>query len=190
MGKKRRRIGFLMVQRSLLGMGLSWGAIATQSPILAQTPDSTDIPPITCPASDALPRISATGMPLIAERGLTVPSLWLVEELLAEEERFRAEQSERGTLLYYKLLENWFVEQDRRWVDLVVNRQLWSLLDYLERYDFINRVGTVAKDFNYNTRVCNDRGVVVGIYRCDTNPSTLPCRIELDASGPGGLRGN
>lgn len=97
----------------------------------------------------------------ISETGLTIPSLWWIWEQYAARERF-------GN----KLMENWIahppdqVTQPGR-IDLVVNRQLWSSLDYLERYSFIHKFGSVGKDYGYNTRVFDNRANFLGAYTCD-----------------------
>ena len=111
----------------------------------------------------------------IAESGLTIPSLWWVKEQFAG-----------------KLLDNWLaypnIDQAGGRVDLVVNRQVWGLLDYLQRYEFVNHFGTAAKDQQYNTRVFNRQGGLLAAYTCDFNIEPLPCQIWLDSSGFQGTR--
>ncbi len=110
----------------------------------------------------------------IAESGLTIPSLWWVKEQFAG-----------------KLLDNWLAYPDKNQpggrVDLVVNR-LWSLLDYLQRYEFVNHFGTEAKQQQYNTRVFNRQGRLLAAYTCDFNVEPLRCQIWLDSSGFQGTR--
>lgn len=113
----------------------------------------------------------------IAERGLTIPSLWWEKEQFANS----------------KLLDNWLAypneqNQDDREkiggrVDLVVNRQIWSLLDYLQRYEFVNHFGSSAKEYHYNTRVFNRQGGLLAAYTCDFDVEPSVCRIWLDSSG-------
>jgi hypothetical protein len=111
----------------------------------------------------------------IAESGLTIPSLWWVKEQFAG-----------------KLLDNWLAYPNRNQpggrVDLVVNRQVWSLLDYLQRYEFVNHFGTAAKQQQYNTRVFNRQGGLLAAYICDFNVEPLACQVWLDASGFQGTR--
>jgi hypothetical protein len=111
----------------------------------------------------------------IAESGLTIPSLWWVKEQFAG-----------------KLLDNWLAYPNRNQpggrVDLVVNRQVWSLLDYLQRYEFVNHFGTAAKDQQYNTRVFNRQGGLLAAYTCDFNVAPSVCEIWLDSSGFQGTR--
>jgi len=116
--------------------------------------------------------------PPLSQKELSIPSLWLTK-------------SQFGG----KLLDQWFVESDNNWVVLIVNRQIWSLLDYLDRYQFINHFGTVARNYGYNIRVCNSQGEVLAVYSCkfsatENNPSIpLSCKLELDSLFNGGFRG-
>jgi hypothetical protein len=65
---------------------------------------------------------------------LAQPSLWLNRDVFAFRARFSS-----------KLFENWLVcpslNSDRGRIDLVVNGQLWSLLDYFERYELLQQFG-------------------------------------------------
>ncbi len=96
----------------------------------------------------------------IALTRLTLPSLWWTQAQVAANPQF-------GN----KLLENWiaypgYVKDPGR-VDLVVNRQLWSLLDYLQRYEFINRFSAIARHYGYNIRVFDNQARFAGAYTCD-----------------------
>ena len=140
----------------------------------------------------------------ICQKGLTVPSLWW--------QRDREKRQFGG-----RLFENWFAypvrENRESRVDLVVNLQLWSLLNYLERYEVVNSFGNVAKQYGYNTRVFSPRGNFLAAYTCDfntapettsqttENPSEVDptelrsrsnlatCSILLDSGGKGSVRG-
>lgn len=129
----------------------------------------------------------------ISQTGLTPPSLWW------------AKQQFGG-----KLLSNWLAKPGTddlpSRVDLLVNQQIWTSYNYLDRYAFLNQMGRVAQDFGYSTRVFNAQGELLGAYICDfdwTEPrssrypqgiassATLSsaCRIFLDPSGVGAVRG-
>ena len=103
----------------------------------------------------------------------TVPSLWWAEEQFGG-----------------KLLENWLAYPDRQRVDLVVNRQLWSLLNYIERYSFVNSFGTVARDYGYNTRVfiANQPQKPLATYTCNFSTSPAVCNLDIVSSGQDSLR--
>lgn len=94
---------------------------------------------------------------------LTNPSLWWAEE------QFNAFDG--------KLIQNWIAYQDKKRVDLVVNRQLWSLLDYVGRYSFLSKFGGAARAYQYNVRVFNERKEHLGTYTC--NYSTTPAACQL-----------
>jgi hypothetical protein len=97
----------------------------------------------------------------------TVPSLWWAKE-----------NSES------KLLDNWIAypatTKESARVDLIVNQQIWSLLDYLERYQFINRLGTNARNYSYNVRVFNYQEEFLGAYTCNFETIPTKCRINMN----------
>ncbi len=104
--------------------------------------------------------ISAT---TISATGLTLPSLWWIRDQYAAQE----ESGER-------LIDNWIAYPSRSdrpgRVDFVVNRQFWSLFDYLQRYSFIHEFGTAASGYGYNIRVFDSRGNFLAAYTCDFTP--------------------
>lgn len=131
-------------------------------------------PPETTPLDlsllgNAAPGTGAIG-PAIDQAELTIPSLWWAGEQFGG-----------------KLLETWLAYPGRDRiagrVDLVVNRQNWSLSNYLERYQFVNKLGTVARGYGYNTRVFNPQGELLAAYTCNFNSSQLPCQITLESLG-------
>ncbi len=99
--------------------------------------------------------------------GLTNPSLWWAKDIFVK-----------------KLLDNWIAypatENEARRVDLIVNQQIWSLLDYLERYNFINHLGNTARRDGYNVRVFNYQKELLGTYTCSFNSSPANCNIQLN----------
>lgn len=99
--------------------------------------------------------------------GLTTPSLWWAKE-----------NSEN------KLLDNWIAypasNNEAARVDLIVNQQIWSLLDYLERYDFVNRLGNTVRRDAYNVRVFNYQKDLLGTYTCNFTSSPVNCNIQLN----------
>ncbi|TAE58738.1 MAG: hypothetical protein EAZ76_06900 [Nostocales cyanobacterium] len=110
----------------------------------------------------------------IAPQGLTIPSLWWAKQI-----------SEN------KLLDNWIaypaVKNESPRVDLIVNQQIWSLLDYLERYKFVNGVGTIARGFGYNIRVFNYQEELLATYTCNLNITPNLCNIDMNLQNRLGL---
>ncbi|MCT7972363.1 hypothetical protein [Laspinema olomoucense] len=102
----------------------------------------------------------------ISQSGVTVPSLWWVNEQFG-----------------YRLVENWLAYPrnggDTGTVDVIVNRQSWGLLDYLQRYEFLNHFGQVGRDYGYNIRVFTRQQKLLGSYTCTSEP--IACNLWLDS---------
>lgn len=103
---------------------------------------------------------------------ITIPSLWWVQEQIADDQRFD-ERFGRNLIL------NWLAypidggKAGR--VDLIVDRQIWGSLDYLQRYSFVNRFSAVARSYGYNTRVFDSQARIVAAFTC--NFSNLDLRL-------------
>lgn len=111
----------------------------------------------------------------ISQSDLTVPSLWWAKEQFGGQ-----------------LLDNWIAYPadgtTAGRIDLIVNRRLWSSLDYLQRYEFVNRFGTVGRDYGYNIRVFNYQQELLATYTCDFT-ATPQCQINyLNTIGRPGVR--
>ncbi|MBA3922830.1 MAG: hypothetical protein H0X31_14480 [Nostocaceae cyanobacterium] len=110
----------------------------------------------------------------VSQDNLTAPSLWWAKQ-----------ESEN------KLLDNWLAYQnsgnEHARVDLVVNQQVWTLLDYVERYDFVNRIGTVARQSGYNVRVFDYDRNRLASYTCDFQQQAS-CSIQMDNKNRGVMR--
>ncbi len=106
----------------------------------------------------------------ISQERLSIPSLWWAEE---QHDRYGG-----------RLIVNWIAYQNENRVDLVVNRQLWALADYIERYSLVSKIGTTAKDFGYNMQVFNQQGQCLAVHVCNFNIAPTPCKIDLS---PGSL---
>lgn len=97
---------------------------------------------------------------------LTLPSLWWADEQLGD-----------------KLLENWLAYPEKKRIDLVVNRQIWGLMDYYQRYAFIHRMGTVVRgarnpgENGYNLRIFNrqEPELCLASYTC----SAQNCQLKV-----------
>ncbi len=208
---------------SILAIGAVWAGTAgsvtatdaTATKVTATKVTATEISPTHSPhknlRAENLP-IPDQPEPAITSKtfsatGLTLPSLWWVTQQFAQKEPFGG-----------KLLQEWraYPGQTNQpgEIDFIVNRQLWSLLDYLERYSFIDEFGTTAREYGYNIRVIDsdDRTKPpIASYTCKFSPQALqtvdptpekaivvvpplgphigPCTIILDARGKAGLGG-
>jgi hypothetical protein len=123
------------------------------------------------------PRGAVSTANTINPEGLTTPSLWLAKET-----------SEN------KLLDNWIAypasEKEPPRVDLIVNQQIWGLLDYLERYQFVNSLGSAARNFGYNIRVFNYQQEALATYTCNFVTSPTFCSIQMNSQSRIGLQKN
>ena len=144
-------------------------------PSLAQTP------PIPLPSNAPLeldlltkPKDYVITANTINPERLTVPSLWWAQANFEK-----------------KLLDNWIAyppsEKEPARVDLIVNQQIWSLLDSIERYDFVNRLGSAARNFGYNARVFNYQKEPLATYTCNFSTSPALCSIQTTVKNKIGL---
>jgi len=101
----------------------------------------------------------------ISQKGITTPSLWWAKEQFNE--------------VSGKLINNWIAYQNQKRVDLVVNRQAWSLLDYLGRYRFVHKFGTVTRDNQYDLRIFNQQAERLATYTCNYNQTFPDCEIRI-----------
>jgi hypothetical protein len=181
-------------------LALTWGTIAYSSSMIAapiaQAKGAIDL---------AVFRqgICANGVAGVSNReisleGPTIPSLWWTRDvLISKTPQFNP-----------KLIEAWLVcdagQQigDARVcslsasrpgrVEMLVNTQLWSVMDYLSRYEMINRFGTATSECGFNLYIYNAEAKLLADYTCDFNQSnatkSAPCQLRVDVSGKGGLR--
>ena len=180
--------------RSLLPLlSISLSAFLLPQPLLAQTPSVPQ--PSTAPLELSLleraslnngaitattvncEQMAAISANTICQQQLTIPSLWWANAQFGD-----------------KLLENWLTYPadgtSAARIDLVVNRQNWSLTDYLERYAFVNHFGTVARDYGYNVRVFNYQRELLATYTCNFATNPRLCSIQVEATGKAQVRGS
>lgn len=102
----------------------------------------------------------------VALAGISIPSLWWAREQF---DPFGG-----------KLISNWLTKPQSKQIDLVVNWQFWTLLDYLGRYRFINQFGTVARKHGYDLRIFNQQKQCLALYEYNqvTNPPKWEIKIE------------
>jgi hypothetical protein len=148
----------------------------TQSPILPLQAETVPLPSASPLELELLtqPNGVVKTSNTIDQEHLTVPSLWLAKE-----------SSEN------KLLDNWIAypsaAKEPARVDLIVNQQIWALLDYVERYSFVNRLGNTAKNFGYNVRVFNYQQEFLAAYTCNLSTTQTRCTIKMKNQGKVGL---
>ncbi len=106
--------------------------------------------------------------------GVVLPSLWWAREQFDPFEG--------------RLIDNWLENHQLKQIDLVVNWQLWTLLDYLGRYRLINQLGTVAREYDYNLRIINQQKKCLATYHYTTESNIPKWEINLDSLGQDSLQ--
>lgn len=81
------------------------------------------------------------------------------------------------------LLDFWFTCPGERRVYLIVNRQIWNSLNYVERYSFVNNFGTYSRSDRYNVEVLNPQLENLAAYRCDYTVNPLSCNLWVESFG-------
>ncbi len=148
-----------------------------KTPIVVPPPASTPLE-LSLLAPNAAAKNGVVTASNISQRQLTIPSLWWAKEQFGS-----------------KLLDNWLAYPAKGStaprIDLVVNRQIWSLLDYVDRYEFVNNFGNVARDYGYNIRVFNYQQELLATYTCNFNVQPRLCNMaDLNALGKASVRGS
>ena len=217
--RPRRSVGFIILLGIFLAWGGRWGGLgpalsagATEPPILKPSSiksgdpgtsgakpspsDKTPSPANICQSSaDKLPPGTLLTSTTVCQGGLTPPSLWWTRDLVESDLRLK------------KLVNQWTVQvrsaDQAGLVKVVVNPQLWSVMNYFERYEFLNSFGLAVQEFGYNLSLSDLRGASLGNYECQfatdspgtdspgtDSPETVPqgrnCRLKLETGS--GLR--
>ena len=87
-----------------------------------------------------------------------------------------------------RLIEDWKVQVNLQLIDLQVNRQLWSTLDYVNRYQFVSKFGTIARESHYNLRIVNAQNKCLAVYYCRFDTIPNQCDLQIETSERPGLR--
>lgn len=171
---------FPFMRSRLLLLTISFNALCLTQPLLAQTP----VPPhseapldlsLLEPGASLDPSVITSNT--ISQQNLTIPSLWWASEQFGG-----------------NLLDDWLAypgdnTQYPR-IDVIVNRQNWSLSDYIKRYEFVNHFGSVASDYGYNVRVFNVQKELLATYTCDFSVTPRLCNMQVQATGKARVRGS
>lgn len=79
-----------------------------------------------------------------------------------------------------QLIQGWVINTENNSIDLVINRQLWTLLDYINRYRLVNHMGAIAREYQYNLRLINQQEKCLAFYTCDFTSDPHDCKIDFD----------
>ena len=160
-----------VVSVSLAFLSASWATLPIMTPQVVSAQTLVPSPP--CPTLSQIEQLEQEILPAperdivtantVSQEGLSTPSLWWAKEQFDE--------------FGGKLVTNWIAYQNEKRIDLVVNLQPWTILDYLGRYRFVNKFGTVARDYQYNIRVCDQQAETLATYSCNYNRTFPDCQI-------------
>jgi hypothetical protein len=95
----------------------------------------------------------------------SIPSLWWAEEKI--DTRFKG-----------GLITDWRAYPDQGHIDLIIDRQRWSLLNYLGRYRLINSFGNIAQEYGYSLRFMNQQANCLALYICNQGQ----CEVDFQGS--------
>ena len=87
-----------------------------------------------------------------------------------------------------RLINNWLAYPEIKQINLTVNWQLWTLLDYLGRYRFVNQFGTVARNYGYELHIVNQQKQCLASYQYNLESSPPKWEISLEQSNEDSLQ--
>lgn len=170
-----------LIGAKICGYSLSVWAITACYPVLSQTPPEPLLQPIEIELlqpNSSRSRKDVLRGDRISPITLQVPSLWWTKEQFDP--------------FYGRLVNNWLVytqeQGSKRRVDILVNSQLWGLLDYIERYTLVNKFGTVGREYGYNIRIFNNEKELLAAYTCNSQANQPICALWIEPSIQDSLR--
>ena len=82
-----------------------------------------------------------------------------------------------------KLVQNWVASSQKQQIDMTVDWQLWILLDYLDRYRFVNQFGTVARKYGYSLTIFDRQNRCLASYQYNNNIRPPKWELNLENNG-------
>lgn len=164
-----------------------WGLSFSTVVLLLHLPSAAQ-QPVVPPPSQAPIELSLLAPGAAPDDGLVITSNTLSQQQLTVPSLWRAKDQFGGNVLSDWLAYPGFGTDPAR-IDLVVNRENWNFLDYIQRYEFVNNFGAVARDYGYNLRVFNYQQELLATYTCNFQATPSQCSIQLDAMNKGSVRG-
>lgn len=79
-----------------------------------------------------------------------------------------------------RLIDRWQVDSENQQVEVIVNRQLWSSLDYLGRYRLVSQLGSITRESRYNLSILNPQNKCLAIYFCQFDMTPYQCELSID----------
>lgn len=167
--RMKRTVGTILTTLALSGL---LGQVAAAQPSAVQT-QLSDLDQFPLSLAAAQGTIVAADDRLSPVR-LSQPSLsWMRDQV---GERYGSD----------RLVEHWRayqVDDGPNYVDIIVNEQIWNLLNYFERYAFVSQFGNAAEDYGYSVRVFHtgDIAAVDDVVRASSVSSTTGRNIRSRA---------
>jgi len=178
-------LGFLTITGFMVNLWIP--LVSAQTPRTEQTRPRVELELLGQP-EEALARGVLTAE-TVSQEGITNPSLWWTRDQFGRQ-----------------IVVNWLAYPEEKRIDLVVDRQLWSLINYVEKYSLVNHFALTAREYGYNLRIFNDQRLFIGTASCNfadpsfdnaqeppqTDPltSTPECQINLVLASDRGLAAN
>ncbi len=97
---------------------------------------------------------------------MTIPSLWWATQQFDPLD---------GDLVNY-----WQANRRSKVIAIIVNNQRWRSLNYLQQYSFVNKFGTVARDYNYNLAILNEQEDCLANYTCNYDEKLPDCQVKIE----------
>lgn len=86
------------------------------------------------------------------------------------------------------LIQNWLTYPQKQQINLVVDWQLWTALEYFERYRFVNQFGTVVRKYGYNLNVLSQKEQCLASYKYNSVSKPPKWELNLEKLGKDSLQ--
>ena len=86
------------------------------------------------------------------------------------------------------LVQNWLTNPQKRQINLTVNWQLWTTLDYFGRYRFVNQFGTVVRKHGYNLNIFSQKEQCLASYKYNAVSNPPKWELHLEKLGKDSLQ--
>lgn len=87
-----------------------------------------------------------------------------------------------------KLVQNWVASSQKHQIEMIVDWQLWTLLDYFDRYRFVNQFGTVARKYGYSLTIFDRQNRCLANYKYNASIKPPKWELNLDNYGEDSLQ--
>lgn len=85
------------------------------------------------------------------------------------------------------LIQDWLTHPNKQQLNLTVNWQLWTVLDYFGRYRFVNQFGTVARKYGYSLNIFNQKQQCLATYQYNAVSNPPKWELHLESIGQDSL---